>query len=366
MSREKDIKYWIAISKYSKIGPVRFKKLIKYFKKAKDIWQSKIKELLKAGLENNIAEDFIKKRNQIDPEYEVKKILKEKIKIVTIQDSNYPKLLKKIKNPPFLLYYKGKLDGLKKATLAIIGTRKASPYGKRSAFNIAKKIAENNITIVSGMALGIDTIAHQAALEANMSTIAVLGSGLDQKNIYPSANQNLANKIISTKGALISEYPPGTPAFPYNFPLRNRIISGLSLGTLIIESPEKGGSLITANYAKEQKRKIFAIPGGIYDKNSEGTLKLISSGDAQIITKYEDIIKALDLKKIPLQIKIKNKTPETAEEKELSKYLNLQPIHINELVKLSGLNSEIVCSTLSLMEIKGKIKNLGGMNYVLI
>lgn len=366
MSIEKDIKYWIAISKYSKIGPVRFKKLIKYFKNAENIWQTDTEELTKAGLEENIAKDFAEKKKQINPDLEMEQTLKEKINILTIQDDDYPKLLKKIKNPPFLLYYKGKLDGFKKPTLAIVGTRKASQYGKQSTFDIAKKIAENNITIISGMALGIDTIAHKTAIEAGGNTIAVLGSGLDQKNIYPVANQNLANKIIASGGAIISEYPVGMPAFHYNFPLRNRIISGLSLGTLVIESPEKGGSLITADYAKEQKRKIFALPGNIYDKNSSGANKLISSENAQMITKYEDIINALNLHKIPCYDKIKNKIPETKEEKILLKYLETRPIHINKLVKMSGLNSQIVCSTLTLMEINGRVKNLGEMNYALI
>ncbi|MCD4705558.1 DNA-processing protein DprA [bacterium] len=366
MSREKDIKYWIALSKYPKIGPVRFKKLIKYFHTAKNIWQTDANELTKAGLEENIAKNFTERKKQINPDLEIKKVLKEKINILTIQDDDYPKLLKKIKNPPFLLYYKGKLDGLKKPTLAIVGTRKASQYGKQSTFDIAKKISENNITIISGMALGIDTIAHKTAIEANGYTIAVLGSGLDQKNIYPVANQNLADKIIKTGGAIISEYPVGTPAFHYNFPLRNRIISGLSLGTLVIESPEKGGSLITADYAKEQKRKIFALPGNIYDKNSSGTHKLISSEKAQMITGYEDIINALNLYKIPCCDKIKNKIPETKEEKILLKYLETRPIHINKLVKMSELNPQIVCSTLTLMEINGKVKNLGEMNYALI
>jgi len=246
--------------------------------------------------------------------------------------------------------------------IAIVGTRRYSQYGKQVALEFAGKLAELGITIVSGLAKGIDTFAHQAALENRGRTIAVLGSGLDKKSFYPSCNYHLAEKI-SQYGAVISEYPPGTRGTQFTFPQRNRIISGLSLGVIIIEAPEKSGALITASLALEQNREVFAVPGSIYEKNSRGTNNLIKLG-AKPVTCIEDILEELNL--LPLLKENKKEIkPETKEEEILFHLLSHQPTHIDEIILKSGLSASVVNATLMMMELKKMVRNLGKGNYIL-
>jgi len=219
-------------------------------------------------------------------------MFKKEIKKITLEDKNYPPLLKKIKNPPKTLYYLGKLEK-KENGLAVVGTRKCSSYGKEVTTELVSELSEAGLTIVSGLAPGIDTLAHQTCLKTKRETIAVLGTGLDEKSIYPKSNLLLAKKILEERGALISEYPPGTRGTHFTFPQRNRIISGLSLGVVVVEAKEKSGALITANFAFSQKRKVFAIPGSIYSSNSRGCHLLIKKG-AKLIEKAEDILKELN------------------------------------------------------------------------
>lgn len=365
MSR--DTKYWAAILAFKKITTARFKKLIVYFKKAELAWHADLTELEKAGLKEGIAREFIAYKEKADIDKELEKLADEKIKISAIIDDDYPRTLKKIKNPPCLLYYKGDLQSAGNPILAVVGTRKTSAYGRQAAYQISVDLVKSGLGIVSGLALGIDAIAHKAAIEVGGTTIAVLGSGLDRQNFYPQANRALSEKIVSSGGAVISEYPPGTEPFFYNFPARNRIISGLSIGVLVIEAPQKSGALITAEYAREQKRKIFALPGNIYSKNSEGTNNLIKRGGAKIITKHSDILTELNLENIKGgKEKIQRALPLSQNEKTLLKYLSNDPIHIDQLAKRSEMNLSAVSSTLSMLEISGQIKNLGDMKYVLL
>ena len=245
-----------------------------------------------------------------------------------------------------------------------MGTRKYSSYGQQAVEYIVKDLVRNNLTIVSGLALGIDALAHQAALAAGGKTVAVLGSGLDKQNIYPSQNRYLVNKIMETGGSVISEFPLGTPPLRYNFPQRNRLISGLSLGTLIIEAGEKSGALITAAYALEQNREVFAVPGSIHSLVSAGPNKLIKEG-ARVVTSASDIIETLNLTQATAYISAKKIMPEGENEKKIASLLSFEPIHIDELVRASGLDTAAANSTLVIMEMKGMIKNLGGMYYIL-
>jgi len=248
--------------------------------------------------------------------------------------------------------------------LAVVGSRKFSSYGKMAAEKIIGILSQNNLTITSGLALGIDAIAHLTALEAGGRTIAVLGSGLDKENIYPSANRYLADKIISSGGTIISEFPIGTPPLKHNFPQRNRLIAGISIGTLVIEADEKSGALITARYALEQNREVFAVPGSIFSNQSRGTNKLIKQG-AIPITAAEDIIEALNLAQATGPIDKKNIVPQTPEEEKIFLQLSHEPMHIDELMRLTKLDTSKINSTLTIMEMKGLVKNLGGMQYVI-
>ncbi len=356
-------KYWVALNQFSKFGPRRFKKLLKYFQNAKQIFNAPLDELKKSGIEENIAQEFISTRLELNLDQLWENLIKENINIITIQDDAYSKLLKEIHNPPALLYYKGKLED-DEYSIGIVGTRKCTSYGKQVVDDLVKKLVNNNLTIVSGMALGIDTLAHSATLEAKGRTIAVLGTGLDKQSIYPTANKYLADKIIAEGGCVFSEFPLGTPPLKHHFPQRNRIISGLSLGTLVIEAGEKSGALITAFIALEQNREVFSVPGNIYSPVSAGPNKLIKLG-AKTITNAEDIIESLNLNKATEYIKTKEIVGETEEEKKIIPHLNYEPKHVDELIRLTKLDTSTINSTLTIMEMKGMVKNLGGMQYVL-
>lgn len=283
-------------------------------------------------------------------------------KKISLQSKDYPYILKEIHDPPKEFYMAGEIIEQDKIAVAIVGTRKYSQYGKQVTMEIAGELAKLGITIVSGLAKGIDTFAHQAALENKGRTIAVLGSGLDKKSFFPSSNYQLGEKI-SQRGAVISEYPEGTRGTQFTFPQRNRIVSGLSLGVLVVEAPEKSGALITAALALEQNREVFAIPGSIYDENSKGTNQLIKLG-AKPVTCVEDILEELNLLHL-LKIERKKIEPETKEEEIIFSVLSLQPTHIDEIIKKSGLPTPIVNSTLMMLELKKAVRNLGKGNYVL-
>lgn len=287
------------------------------------------------------------------------------IKTISIEDNNYPKLLKEIKDAPKIIYYQGEIKN-EENCFAIVGTRMNSVYGKQVALEIVENLIESKLTIVSGLAPGIDTFVHEAAVENGGRTIAVLGTGLDEKSIYPQENIKLAKKIIETGGCLISEYPSGTQGSKFTFPQRNRIISGLSLGILVIEAKQKSGALITANYARKQNRKVFAIPGPIYSSNSRGPHYLIKAG-AKLTENANDILKELNLKLTTVNF-YNNKKIRGENEKEnlILNILKEEPLEIDKIIKKTNLPVSLVVSTLAILEIKNKIRNLGGNIFSLI
>ncbi len=282
------------------------------------------------------------------------------IQTLSIEDKNYPKILKEISNPPKILYYLGEIKD-KEPCFAIVGTRRYSSYGKQVALEIAGDLAEAGLTIVSGFAPGIDTFAHQAVIEREKRTIAVLGTGLDEKSIYPRSNLKLVNEILENGGCLISEYPPETQGAKFTFPQRNRIISGLSLGVLVVEAKEKSGALITASFAFSQKRKVFAVPGPIYSSNSKGCHYLIKKG-AKLVENANDILKELNLLCLTPGVK---QWGENEEENFILDALKEGALYIDEIIKRTKLPAATVASTLAILEIKGKVKNLGGNVYAL-
>lgn len=283
----------------------------------------------------------------------------QEIRKIKISNKDYPPSLKNIEEPPSTLYIKGEI--LQGPCLAIVGTRRCSAYGKQVALEIAAGLAETGFAVVSGMAKGIDTYAHKGCLEAGGKTIAVLGTGLDEESIYPQENLKLSQEIIEKEGCLMSEYPPGTPGYKSNFPTRNRIISGLSLGVLVVEAKLGSGSLITANWARQQKRKVFAVPGPIHAANSKGTHLLIKSG-AILVENANDILKELGLKctSSDLTQKIQGETPQ---ENRVLEVLKEKPLHVEKIIEATGLPVSKILSILVTMEIKGQIRNLGGNVY---
>jgi len=355
-----EIKFWIAFNILG-LGPRSFQKLRSYFGNMEKAWRAKGSDLERAGLLSKTILNIISNRSKINPDKEFKKIQKLGIRILTIINCNYPKILLEINDAPPVLYLKGELTKSDEEAIAVVGTRRMTPYGKRATEKIVQGLAGNNLTIISGLALGIDSVAHRIALENGSRTIAVLGTGLD--NIYPYSHRGLAEKIIQN-GALISEFCLGTQGYASNFPQRNRIISGLALGTLVVEAAARSGTLITAKYALEQNREVFAVPGSIFSPQSESCLNLIKMG-ARLVSDYKDILDELNIKD---QWQGQNKADVEPESEQETKILNSLDYntakHINKIIAKTRFETSKVLSLLTLMEMKGLIKNLGGQNYV--
>lgn len=345
------------------IGAVRLKKILIHFKSPEKAWRADKTEFKKAKLEDNVINEIIEARKVIDPDKEFDKLIKEKINIITFKDASYPTRLKEIYDAPPILYIKGEIKPSDRLAIAVVGSRKISSYGKQATSRFVSELAQNGVTIVSGLAYGVDALAHETALQASGRTIAVLGSGLNSQNIYPPTNLKLAEKIAEN-GAVLSEYPFGTPATPQNFPARNRIVSGLSLGIVVIEAAEKSGALITADHALNQNREVFAVPGSIYNPNSAGPNNLIKKG-AKLVSNCQDIFEELNLDMTVMSATAKV-NPETKEEKTIYDILSNEPAHIDKLMILSKLDAATVNATLSIMEINGLVKDAGGMNYIKI
>jgi DNA processing protein len=356
--------YLLGLSHFPKFGAKRLKLLQNYFSNYKEAFWANYNDLIQAGISEKIAHEFVAARENINLDIILKTLEKENIKTISISEEKYPKLLKEIYDPPVILYYKGEIGDQDNLNIAIVGSRKNTKYGQQVSEQFSYELSQTGLGIVSGLALGIDTIAHNTAVQNNKRTIAVLGTGIDEQSLYPTSNKYLAKKIIDTGGLLISEFPIGTPPLRFNFPQRNRIISGLSLGVLVIEANEKSGALITAEIALEQNRDVFAIPGNIYSPASQGTNNLIKQG-AKVISNSQEILEFLDLKQISSNLETKKIIPETLEEAIILEFLSKEPTHINELVRLTRLDTSTINSTLTIMEMKGNVKNLGGMEYIL-
>ena len=360
-----ELAYWVAFSRILGIGPIRFKLLLDYFHE--DIaaaWKADSKELAQAGLDAKTIDGFLKQRTTSKPQQELEKLERLRIRVLTLKDKDYPDLLKELINAPPVLYIAGTFKKEEdRFALGIVGTRKVSSYGRQVTEQFARELAEGKVTVVSGLAHGIDTIAHTATLDAGGRTLAVMASGLD--TIYPTDNLGLARRIVeSGQGALVTEFPLGIKPDGRNFPARNRIISGLSQGILVTEAPKQSGALITANFALEQGRDVFGVPNSIYSPGSVGVNKLIQDG-AHLVTNVQDILMVLNLFLVPQHIEIQAALPDNNEERTLLALLSHDPLHIDELIRESGLPTTTVAATLMVMELKGMIKQFGGMQYVL-
>jgi len=357
----KDIKYWVGFSLIPGIGRVKLTQLENYFGNLEDAWQATPADLKHAGLDDGSIRAITSWRPRVSLEAEMEKLDRYGVKAFTWHDPDYPSRLKEIYDYPPILYVRGSLLPEDEWCLAVVGTRRASVYGRQVTEEIVADLARSKITIVSGLAKGIDSVAHHSALEAGGRSIAVFACGLDI--VYPAENANLARRIIQ-QGALISEYPLGTRPKADNFPRRNRIMSGLSLGVLIVEAGETSGAMITAHLALEQNREVFAIPGSILSPASRGTNHLIQEG-AKLVRDYTDILEELNLTAVAQQIEMKEIIPASDTESLLLKQLSAEPIHIDEVCRSSGLPMSMVSSTLAMMELKGLVKQVGTMSYVL-
>lgn len=361
-----NLKYWVWLSSVPKVGARRGNQLIEAFGDPENVWNADWQDLVKLKfLNGQIIEKLLDKQIRDESERHLENLLKYGIQAVTIKDLSYPYYLKNTYDPPIALFVLGRLNGSEKS-IAVVGSRRASPYGLSMAESISQQLAEYDITVVSGMARGIDTYAHHGALKGRGRTIAVLGCGLDIA--YPSENKALMKKIAEN-GAVISEYLPGMQPLPQNFPARNRIISGLSQGVVVIEASERSGSLITANFALEQGREVFALPGNINNKSSRGTNNLIKEG-AKLVTDIQDILEELNLEK-GANNNYNNFDEDNEKFKKLLHKLDTEeqkvvecichkPMHIDEMVSKTELNIQTLNSILVMMELKGIVEQQPG------
>lgn len=345
-------------------GPARLNLLAKRFPTFRQAFQATVAELTANGIDETLAQNFIGFRTKINLEAEAEKLARENIKILSCRDANYPKLLLEIpKNPP-ILYFKGVMNEPEELCIAVVGTRKITNYGRVVVPQLVEPIVDAGATIVSGMAYGVDSATHEIAIKKNRRTIAVLGGGLDEKSLYPKHHALLAQQILDTGGALLSEYPIGTPNFKQNFVARNRIISGLSVATIIIECDLQSGTLITASHALDQNRTVFAVPGPIYSPQSQGPNNLLKMG-AKPATNAADILDDLNLKTLPIQQQAQTLFGDSPEETAILKLIKYEPILVNDLIKQSGLSTAAAGTALTFLEMKGKIRNIGGQQYIL-
>ena len=353
-------RYWVGFNIVRGIGPTRLRALLDYFGDVERAWHAPGEELRRAGLDRRSLENLLAARAVRDLDQELEKVAAVGAHLLTWESPGYPRLLREISDPPPVLYVKGTMTEEDAWAVAVVGTRRASPYGREVTRRLATALARSGITIVSGLARGIDAEAHWAALRAGGRTIAVLGCGIDQ--VYPPEHRKLAEEVIA-HGALVSDYPLGTRPEGSNFPPRNRIISGLSLGALVTDAGVRSGALITADFAAEQGRDVFAVPGSILARGCAGTNALIRDG-AKVVLGPEDILEELNLTMVAEQTEARQVLPSDATEAALLARMSAEPTHVDELRQQVGLPIAQVTSTLALMELKGMVRQVGGMKYV--
>jgi DNA processing protein len=366
------MKKWISLNMTPGVGPRAATKLLERFGSAENVFHATRNELESLRLKSETIESILKSEFHENAEEELEKIKEIGADVLVLDDGSYPYLLREIADPPITLYVKGDWQAcLDMPCIAVVGSRRCSTYGENASLMLSRDLAERGICIVSGLARGIDSAAHRGAIEAKGKTVAVLGTGIGQ--VYPKENAKLVDQILESGGAVVSQFPLETPPIPENFPYRNRIISGLSLGVLIVEASERSGSLITARLAMEQNREVFAVPGNITSKNSFGTNYLIKSG-AKLVQQWQDVVAELpseiSAEILPPKIDKKDKTSKqselvpadlTEQERKIWQLLSAdEPTHIDVLIEASGLSVGEVSTALLGLEIRELVRALPG------
>lgn len=354
-------KYWLGFNAVKGIGPLRLRALQAAFDSLENAWHASEAELATVGLDRRAIGNLLQARRTFDLDRMLEAVYQAGAAVITLDDDDYPALLRELPDSPPVLFVKGTLLDADRWAVAFVGTRRATAYGREITRQLVSSLTTAGITIVSGLALGIDAAAHKAALEAGGRTIAVLGCGIDR--VYPPEHRKLAADIASN-GALISEFPLGTEPEGKNFPVRNRLISGLALGVVVVEAPLNSGALLTADQAIEQGRDVFAVPGNVTSPASAGTNRLIQSG-AKLVVSADDILDELNLTRASVEThtQVRQIAPDSPVEAALVALLEDEPLHIDDLVERSGLPITAVSSALALMELKGMVQRQEGMTY---
>jgi DNA processing protein len=358
---------WVALNAIKGLGPVTFKRLLDEFGSPDAIVTQKQSSLMRvAGVTREVATAITGATTMEHAEEQIRRAQTSDVDILTLDDGRYPQLLRQIFAPPPVLFVKGTVDVFERHAFGVVGTRKATPYGERVTRDIAGQLSRKGIAVVSGLARGIDTFAHRAAIESGGHTIAVLGCGIDR--VYPSQNKALFEQIPE-KGVIVTEFPFGTPPEAFNFPRRNRIISGLSAGVLVVEAGKRSGALITVSYALQQGREVMAVPGEIYSSMSDGTFELIKNG-AVPVKSADDIAAAIEVVRIPpVMESVPGPTQPPIEllsdgERIVLQHLSDKPLRMDQIIeKTQKVVSELFDILLNL-ELKGMVRQIAGQQYV--
>jgi DNA processing protein len=352
--------YWIGFNRVRGIGPARLTTLLERFETLEAAWHAPLYALQQCGLDRRSLENLLVARDQIDLAEEWRRIQRSGVQVLTWADAEYPERLRMTDGSPPVLYVDGALEERDGWAVGIVGTRRASAYGREVTYTLATELARHGVTVVSGLALGIDTVAHEAAVDAGGRTVAVLGSGIDY--VYPTQNKRLARRIRQS-GAVISEYALGVRPEASNFPPRNRIISGLSRVIVVVEAGERSGALITAKFAAEQGRDVFAVPGSILHPGSSGCNRLIQDGAMPLLA-VDDVLDQLNLERLFEHRAVRQKVPDDPLEAAVLEKITIDPQHVDELVRQLTLPAAQISSLLAIMELKGLVRQVSAMHYV--
>lgn len=358
-------KFWIAFSSIEQLDSSFIQRLYNYFGDVEVAYNSSLSDLSQIeGLSIKKAETFLRERDKTDPSKKLEEVESRNLSFITFEDSNYPYMLKNISNPPIVLYVKGDLNSCNlEKTIAVVGSRKSSTNAKDVLAKIISELKNTDVCVVSGLASGIDTTAHQSALLSNLKTIGVIASGFDF--VYPTQNKDLYKKIENGNGAILTEYFPTFQPLQFRFPQRNRIVSGLSYGTLVAEAATKSGALITANLCLEQGRELMCIPGLVSNPNTEGIYKLLKQG-ATMVTCAEDILNALNWEvKKEKQLKI-SLAEHSEEEQKILNSIEVEPKGFDKISSETGLDFNKLLTSLTNLELKDIIKQIEGEKYKII
>jgi DNA processing protein len=356
-----DLAYWVAFHRVPSIGRARFERLEQHFGALSEAWAADAGELRAAGLDDKSVQAIVAARGRISPDEEMARLVRLGVVALTWHDERYPSRLKETYDRPPVLYLRGRITDADDWCVAIVGTRRATAYGRQATEHIVEGMVANRVTVVSGLARGIDTVAHQAALRGGGRTIAVMPCAINE--VYPPQNARLAEQI-QEQGALVSDYPPGTRIGKEHFWRRNRIVAGMTLGTVVIEAGDKSGALLTAKMALDESREVFAVPGSIFAPFSRGTNALVSRSGAKLVTGAEDILSELNLMMIPQQMDFRQALPVDATESAVLASLSQESQHVDEIARATGMAVASVSGALAMLELKGMVRQVAAMSYV--
>jgi DNA processing protein len=360
-----ELPYFLAFSGIKGVGPARLRKLIAHFGSLSAAWRAGPFDLARSGLDDKSVGAVFAAQKRVDPAAEMRRVAQAGLSALCWDDPAYPAMLRQVADPPPVLFVRGNLSEADMLAVAIVGTRKATTYGREVSAVLAGELARNGVTVVSGLARGIDFYAHQAALDAGGRTIAVLACGADQ--VYPAEHARLAARIVAT-GAVVSDYPVGSAPEAGNFPPRNRIISGLSLGTVVVEADVRSGALITASFAAEQGRDVFAVPGNIFNPSSRGTNQLIANGATPVVD-AASLLQQLNLHSVVERVgagtAVEAAAPQSDPERHVLRHLSHEPTPVDELVRAVEMPAEAVVGLLALLELRGLVQQAGLAGYAL-